>query len=171
MNKHTVITAVAIVFIIIPFALSGFNILGAQQLEYRWAQLGEFSFFALSNGGSVEFCNPVPFWTTYQKFEVLPFYGDSQLGEYVTTNLELAPGSSEIQYVAFRSDKFTAAQQTFMAFDFQFDEGERRLNPDLFDITIRTSTPILGLVPYSTETVVSGLEFDQSMNRETLSCN
>lgn len=171
MNKHSVITAVAIVFIIIPFALSGFNILGAQQLEYRWDNPGKFSFFALSNGGTMEFCSPVPFWTNYQTFEILPFYGEKQLGEYTVTDLALSPGSSTIQHAVFRSDQFSAAQQLFMTFDFQFDAGEVRLDPNQFTVLVHTSTPILGLIPYSTATSISGFEFDQSMNQETLSCN
>ena len=171
MNKHSVITAAAIVVIVVPFALSGLNILGAQQLEYRWSQPGEFSFFALSNDGEMEFCNTVPFWTNYQKFDILPFYADDLMGEYTVENLALDPASSEVRHGTFRSDKFTAAQHIFMTFDFEFNGGAIRLDPNQFAVLVRTSTPILGLVPYSTVTSISGFEFDQSMNRETLSCS
>jgi len=34
MNKHTVITIIAIIVIVAPIAYSGFSILGVQQLEY-----------------------------------------------------------------------------------------------------------------------------------------
>ena len=73
MNKHSIITSIAIVIIIIPFAYSVFNIVGAQQLEYKWDNPGEFSFFALSNSGEVEFCNTIPFWASFQKFEIATF--------------------------------------------------------------------------------------------------
>jgi len=67
MNKHSVITIIAIIVIIIPFAYSGLNILGAHQLEYRWSHLGDFNFFTMSNHGEIEFCNTIPFWTSFQK--------------------------------------------------------------------------------------------------------
>ena len=45
MNKYSAITFVAIIAIIIPFAYSGLNIIGANQLEYNWNSVEEFSFF------------------------------------------------------------------------------------------------------------------------------
>ena len=49
MNKHTIITSIAIIVIVIPFAYSASSIVGVQQLEYRWDNPGEFSFFAESS--------------------------------------------------------------------------------------------------------------------------
>ena len=68
MNKYSVITFIAIIIIITPFAYSGLNIIGANQLEYKWNGIEEFSFFAMSNSGDIEFCNPMPFSTSFQKF-------------------------------------------------------------------------------------------------------
>ena len=67
MNKYSVITVIAIIIIIIPFAYSGLNIIGANQLEYKWNSTEGFSFFAMLNNGDVEFCNPMPFPTSFQK--------------------------------------------------------------------------------------------------------
>ena len=36
MNKHSIITIIAIIVIISPFAYSASSIVGVQQLEYRW---------------------------------------------------------------------------------------------------------------------------------------
>lgn len=57
MNKYTKISVIAIILIIIPFAYSFLNIYGAQQLQYKWNDENQFSYFELSNNGSVEFCN------------------------------------------------------------------------------------------------------------------
>ena len=73
MNKYSTITLIAIVIIIIPFAYSGLNIIGANQLEYKWSGSEEFSFFAMSNNGDVEFCNTMPFSTSFQKFQIVTF--------------------------------------------------------------------------------------------------
>ena len=74
MNKYSIITLIAIIIIITPFAYSGLNILGANQLEYKWSGSEEFSFFAMSNSGDMEFCNPIPFPTSFQKFQIISFY-------------------------------------------------------------------------------------------------
>jgi hypothetical protein len=74
MNKHSIITAVAIVVIAIPLIYSGSSIVEAQQLEYRWYNPGEFTFFTMSNDGEIKFCNTLPFWTSFQKFEIEAFY-------------------------------------------------------------------------------------------------
>ena len=47
MNKYSVITIIAILIIISPFAYSGMNIVGAEQLQYKWSDSEKFSFFAM----------------------------------------------------------------------------------------------------------------------------
>ena len=123
MNRYSVITAVAIVVIVSPFAFSGLSILGAQQLEYRWNSPGEFSFFALSNHGEVEFCNTVPFWISLQKFEIAPHYAENHMGTYTVEQMTLNPSSSEVQQGTFRTENYSATQQVFLTFDFQFNGG------------------------------------------------
>ena len=171
MNKHLIITATAIVIIIIPFAYSGFNIVGAQQLEYKWDNPGEFSFFALSNSGEVEFCNTIPFWASFQKFEIATFYQGKHMGSFVTNPLTINPSSSKIQTGIFTSDTVAEAQRNFMILDFMFNGGVERMDPDKFIIQIQVDTPIIGIIPYSFTTKVLGSDFDKMMNAEDLSCD
>ena len=44
MNRHTVITMVAIAAIIAPFAYSIMNIHAAEQLRYKWSKPDDFAF-------------------------------------------------------------------------------------------------------------------------------
>ncbi len=97
MNKHSIITAIAIVIIIIPFAYSGLSIVGAQQLEYRWDNPGEFTFFTMLNQGEMEFCNTIPFWITFQKFEISTFYQSIHLGSFIVEPLTINPYSSVVK--------------------------------------------------------------------------
>ena len=69
MNKYSAITAIAIIVIVTPFVFSAMSIVGSQQLEYRWHSPGVFSFFNMLNHGETEFCNTLPFWMTFEKFE------------------------------------------------------------------------------------------------------
>ena len=96
MNKHSVITTVAIIVIVSPFAYSALSIIGSQQLEYRWYSPGEFSFFTMSNHGEIEFCNIMPFWTSFQKYEISMFYDEKFLGTFVIDSNTLNPLSSAV---------------------------------------------------------------------------
>lgn len=171
MNKHTIITSIAIIIIVIPFAYSASNIVGVQQLEYRWDNPGEFSFFAMLNDGEIEFCNANPFWVGFERFEISAFYQADLLGSFSIQPLTINPYSSEIEEGVFASEGRLEAQHIFMTFDFEFNGGNIRLDPNQFIITINADTPILGIIPYSTTTQMSGFEFDKKMNTENLSCN
>ncbi len=171
MNRHTIITAIAIAAIVILIAHSGLSIVGAQQLEYRWDNPGEFNFFAMLNEGKVEFCNAMPFWTTFQKFEISVFYQSDHMGSYIIKPLTMSPYSSTVQEGTFASDERSEAQHIFMTFDFMFNGGNIRLDPNQFIITITTDTPILGIIPHSSTSQMSGFDFDKMMNSEDLSCD
>ncbi len=171
MNKHSIITIIAIIVIVIPFAYSGLSIVGVQQLEYRWDNPGEFTFFTMLNQGEMEFCNAIPFWITFQKFEISTFYQSDILGSFVVQPLTINPYSSVVQEGIFSSKEISESQHIFMTFDFMFNGGNIRLDPNQFIILITTDTPILGIIPYSSTTQMSGFEFDKMMNAEDLSCD
>ena len=171
MNKHTIITAIAIVVIVIPFAHSGLSIVGVQQLEYRWDNPGEFTFFTMLNQGEMEFCNTIPFWMTFQKFEISTFYQSKHLGSFVVQPLTINPYSSVVKEGIFSSEEISEAQHIFMTFDFEFNGGNIRLDPTKFGIITSIDTPILGIIPDSTTNQISGFEFDKMMNAEDLSCD
>jgi len=171
MNKHSIITAIAIVIIVIPFAYSGLSIVGAQQLEYRWDNPGEFTFFTMSNHGEMEFCNTMPFWTSFQKFEIAAFYQSEHLGSFVVQPLTINPFSPVVEGGIFSTEGLSEAQHIFMTFDFMFNGGNIRFDPNKFFIEISTDIPILGIIPYSSITQISGFEFDKMMNAEDLSCD
>ena len=171
MNKHTVITIIAIIVIIAPIAYSGLSIIGAQQLEYRWDNPGEFTFFTMLNHGKMEFCNTMPFWISIQKFEIEVFYQSDTLGSFTVQPTGIDPSSSIVEAGIFKSEEMSEAQHIFMTFDFMFNGGNIRLDPNQFIIEISTDTPILGLIPHTTTTQISGFEFDKMMNAENLTCN
>ena len=171
MNKHSIITIIAIIIIVTPFAYSGLSIVGVQQLEYRWDNPGEFTFFTMLNQGEMEFCNAIPFWITFQKFEISTFYQSDILGSFIVQPLTINPYSSVVQEGIFSSEEISESQHIFMTFDFMFNGGNIRLDPNQFIILISTDTPILGIIPYSSTTQISGFEFDKMMNAEDLSCD
>ena len=171
MNKYSVITVIAIIIIIIPFAYSGLNIIGANQLEYKWNSTEGFSFFAMLNNGDVEFCNPMPFPTSFQKFQIISFYDVKNIGEFEINASTIESQSSTIQAGNFSTEEFQSTQHMFMTLDYEFDGGVIRVDPNKFIVLVTIQTPIMGIIPYAHTIQISGLEFDQIMNNEKLSCN
>ena len=171
MNKYTIITIIAIIIIVAPFANSGLSLIGVQQLEYRWGGPGEFSFFKLLNHGNMEICNAIPFWISFQKFEIGTFYEGKHIGTFAVNPTTLNPSSSTIQEGIFTSEEIAAAQHIFMTLDFQFDGGDIRLDPNQFIIVTNIDTSIIGIIPISTTSQISGFEFDQNMKEDDLTCD
>ena len=170
MNKHSIITAIAIVVIIIPIAHSGLSIVGTQQLEYRWDNPGEFTFFTMLNQGEMKFCNTMPFWITFQKFEISTFYQSDHLGSFVVKPLIINHVFQQYKK-EFYIKEMSEAQHIFMIFDFMFNGENIRLDPNQFIITIHTDTPILGIIPYPSTIQMSEFDLDKMMNSEDLSCD
>ncbi len=170
MNKHTVITCIAIVVMAVPFAYSGMNIYAAEQLQYRWGDAEGFSFFAMSNSGYVEFCNPTPLWADLRSFQADLFYDADILGTFVVDGVGLEPSSSALQYGGFRSDEFITVQSIFMTLDYEFDGGDVRLDPTKMYVLVTVSTPVLGFIPYATSSQYTGFGFDGMMRGDGFRC-
>ena len=171
MNKHSIITVIAIIIIVSPFVYSGWSIVGVEQLEYRWDNPGQFSFFTMSNHGVIEFCNSLPFWISFEGLQITPYFEANDLGSFSVESSTINPLSSTIQKGTFSSKELSASQHIFMTLDFEFDGGDIRLDPNQFVVVIHTDIPILGIIPYSTTTQISGFEFDKNMNSEDLVCD
>ena len=171
MNKYSIITFIAIIIIIIPFTYSGLNIIGANQLEYKWSGSEEFSFFAMSNNGDVEFCNTMPFPTSFEKFQITTFYDAKNIGMYEIEPTIIEAQSSIIKKGSFSTEEFQSTQHMFMTLDYEFDGGAIRVDPNKFIVVVTIQTPIMGIMPYSHTTQISGFELDQIMKNKELSCN
>jgi hypothetical protein len=171
MNKYSIITIIAIIIMVIPFAYSGLNIIGANQLEYKWNGSEEFSFFAMSNNGNIEFCNPMPFSTSFQKFQIMTFYDAENIGTYEITSTTIESQSSIIKEGNFSTEKFQSTQHMFMTLDYEFDGGAIRVDPNKFIILVNIQTPIVGIIPYSHTNQITGFELDQTLKTKELSCN
>ena len=171
MNKYSTVTLIAIIIIIIPFSYSGLNIIGANQLEYKWSGSEEFSFFAMSNNGNMEFCNTMPFPTSFQKFQITSFYDAKNIGEFEISASTIESQSSTIQAGNFSTEEFQSTQHMFMTLDYEFDGGAIRVDPNKFIVVVTIQTPIMGIMPYSHTTQISGFELDQIMKNKELSCN
>ena len=171
MNKYSIITLIAIITIVVPFAYSGLNIIGANQLEYKWNGSEEFSFFAMSNSGDIKFCNPMIFPTSFEKFQIVTFYDTKNIGMYEITSTVIESQSSLVKKGNFSTEEFQSTQHMFMTLDYEFDGGAIRVDPNKFIVLVNIQTPIAGIIPYSHTNQITGFELDQIMKSQELSCD
>ena len=59
----------------------------------------------------------------------------------------------------------------FMTLDYEFDGGAVRVDPNKFIVLVSIQTPIVGIIPYSHTSQISGFELDQTMKNQELSCD
>ena len=171
MNKYSAITIIAILIIIAPFAYSGLNIIGAEQLQYKWNDSEEFSFFTMMNNGSIELCNPMPFSISFDKLQIGSFYNAKNIGTYEIMATTIEPQSSVITNGDFSTEEYQSTQRLFLTLDYEFDGGEIRVDPNKFIVIVSIHTSIAGIIPYSHDLQISGFELDQIMKNQELSCN
>ena len=171
MNKYSAITIIAILIIIAPFAYSGLNIIGAEQLQYKWNDSEEFSFFTMMNNGSIELCNPMPFSISFDKLQIGSFYNAKNIGTYEIMATTVEPQSSIITNGDFFTEEYQSTQRLFLTLDYEFDGGEIRVDPNKFIVIVSIHTSIAGIIPYSHDLQISGFELDQIMKNKELSCN
>ena len=171
MNKYTAITIIAILIIISPFAYSGFNIIGAEQLQYKWNDSEEFSFFTMMNNGNIELCNPMPFSISFEKLQIGSFYNAKNIGTYEIMSTTIEPQSSIVAKGDFFTEEYQSTQRMFLTLDYEFNGGEIRVDPNKFIVIVSIHTPIAGIIPYSDDLQISGFELDQIMKNQELSCN
>ena len=171
MNKYSVITIIAILIIISPFAYSGINIVGAEQLQYKWSDSEKFSFFEMMNNGELKLCNPMPFSISFEKLQIGSFYNAKNIGTYEIMSTTIEPQSSIVAKGDFFTEEYQSTQRMFLTLDYEFDGGEIRVDPNKFIVIVSIHTPIAGIIPYSHALQISGFELDQIMKNQELSCN
>lgn len=170
MNRHTAVSAAAMAAIAAALSYSGASVLGAHELEYRWSGPGEFSFFALSNHGDVELCNPVPFWASFGGLEIDTYYNSENHGTFSVGPAALGPLAGLTAPGTFKSGGIAAAQHIFMTMDYEFGGGVIRLDPNKFVVVTSVHATILGVIPYTATEQISGFDFGQRMGASSLSC-
>jgi hypothetical protein len=170
MNKYTIITIIAIVGITIPFVYSGLNVYSAEKVQFRWSVPQEFNYFLMSNGGEIEFCNVTPWYANFKKFQVDIVYDSENKGIFVAEPVKIQSYSASKQAGIFSSTELNLAQYLLMQLDFQFDGGDARVDPKKMTVIVNIDTPIIGIIPYSTTTTYSGLDFDKIMKGENFNC-
>ncbi|MBA4452638.1 MAG: thr operon leader peptide [Nitrosopumilaceae archaeon] len=170
MNKYSIITAVAIIVIIIPVLYGVWSIFSVEQIQLRTPN-EEFSYFEMASNEEIQICNPMPFFVSFNAIRIETFYTEDVKGVFEIGPTTLEPNTSQISELNFLSDNFSESQYLFMHMDGQFDgEVPVRLNPNKMVVNTTFETRIIGVIPYQTTLSQSGFDFTNMMNEDSL-CN
>lgn len=168
MNKYSIITAVAIIVIIIPVLYGVWSIFSVEQIQLRTPN-EEFSYFEMASNEEIQICNPMPFFVSFNAIRIETFYTEDVKGVFEIGPTTLEPNTSQISELNFLSDNFSESQYLFMHMDGQFDgEVPVRLNPNKMVVNTTFETRIIGVIPYQTTLSQSGFDFTNMMNEDSL---
>jgi len=169
MNKYSIITAIAIIVIIMPILYGVWSIYSVEKLQLRSPNNG-FSYFDMSNYEKIEMCNPMPFFVGFNGLKIEFYYINDIKGVFEIGPTTISPNTSETLDVNFSSDNFSEAQYLFMHMDGQF-AGAIPIRLDTSKMVVKTNfeTKIIGVIPYQTTITQSAFDFANMMN-EGSSC-
>lgn len=165
MDKHTLIVIIASIIIAITFVYSGWNIYAINQLQINGTNEDGFRFFEMISDGSIEICNPLPFFVNFNKLSIVTFFDSYNKGTFSSKQINISPQSSVMVNGTFSSESFPEAQYLALHFDGIFSgTAPERIDPRKLIIVTEIETPILGLIPYTVTKQYSGLYFWETMN-------
>jgi hypothetical protein len=167
MNKYSVITIIAIIVIVSPILYGVWGTYSAGQLQFR-APSSEFSYFDMSNYETIEVCNSMPFFVSFNDLKIETYYSNDLKGVFEIGPTTINPNTSKVLEVSFSSDSFAESQYLFMHMDGQFDgEMPIRLDPSKMIVVTKFETKIIGIIPYQNTITQSGFDFTKMMNEDS----
>ena len=166
MNKHSVIVIIASIVIAGTLVFTALNIYAAEQIQLGVTDQQEgFRYFKLINDGMISICNPLPFYASFNDFNIIIFYEGNNKGTFSVQEIGLDPNSSITTRGKFHSDSFEEVQYLSLHYDAMFSgTGPIRIDPTKLEIVTEIHIPIVGFIPFSVTNQYSGLEFWEMMN-------
>ena len=167
MDKYSVITAVAIIVIIVPILYGVWSIYSIEQLQLGTPNV-EFRYFEMSNYEKIQVCNPMPFFVSFSGLKIAAYYTNDLKGILEVGSTTLDPNTSKVLDGDFSSENFSESQYVFMHMDWEFyGDGPIRLDPSKMMVVTNVETKIIGVIPYHSTITQSGFEFTKMMNEES----
>jgi hypothetical protein len=168
MNKHSVIVIIASIVIAGTLVFTALNIYAADQIQLRVTDQEGFRYFKLINDGMISICNPLPFYASFNDFNIIMFYEGNNKGTFSVQGIVLEPNSGITTRGKFSSDSFEEVQYLSLHYDAQFSgTGPIRIDPAKLEIVTEIHTPIVGFIPFSVTNQYSGLKFWEMMNSDS----
>lgn len=165
MNKHTIIVITASIIIVSVVGFDVWNIYSADQIQLRASNQDNFRYFGLINEEKISLCNPSPFYTSFNNFQIKMIYEGRDVGEINFPGALIDANSEITREGKFTTEVFKEVQYLSMHFDGMFlDAISQRINPAKMEINTEFKIQIVGFIPVSVSTQYSALEFWEMMN-------
>ncbi|HUU49040.1 MAG TPA: thr operon leader peptide [Nitrosopumilaceae archaeon] len=167
MDKYSIITLISIIVIIGSVSYGVWGIYSVEQLQLRTPNT-EFRYFEMANYETMEMCNPMSFFTSFDALRIEAYYTNDLKGVFEIGSTTINPNTSKVIDIQFSSENFAESQYLFMHMDGQFeDELPIRLDPSKMIMVTNFETKIIGIIPYQSTITQSGLEFTKMMNEDS----
>lgn len=167
MNKHTAIVIGASIIIagVVGFGL--WSVFAVGQIQFKVANQDNFRFFGLINEKKISFCNPTPFYSTFNNFKIQITFEGREIGELVFPGAVLEPNSETIREGQLTTTVFEEVQYLSMHFDgMLLDAIPERIDHRKMVINTESQVQIIGIIPVSVSEQYSAVEFWQMMNSD-----
>lgn len=167
MNRHAVVVIISCVVIASMIGYSIFNLLNAENLQFRLAGKERFNLFSLISGGKLEVCNPSNLPITFNSYEISSIYKDDMLGTFYLGGSQIMPKSSMILQGKFDSEDKKTANIMSLFLDTEIRGADvSRIDVKKLEIVTELKTSFLGIIPYTISNNYGGSEFFDLMNNE-----
>lgn len=164
MNRHAVITMIALVIIAGSLGYTTMGVLALEDVQVRWNQRSSFDFLTMLNGGIMEICNPSFMQLRLDGVAVIVTYQHDEIGRFVSDRHMIGP--NEQVEVAGRGETGGVATRILSSYiDAELSGGDlARINDDMIGVKMEMDTTILGVVPVTIEKQYTGQEFQDMMD-------
>ena len=171
MNKHTIIVIIASVLIAGTVGFTFLNAVLAEQIQFTVTDQDDFRYFGLINEEKILLCNPTPFYTSFDNFQIRMVYEKRDVGKLSFPGAFVAPNSNVTKQGKFTTNAFEEVQYLSMHFDSMFlGTIPVRIDPTKMIIVTEIQTKIIGVIPYTITNQYSALEFWEMMNSDKNTC-
>lgn len=170
-NKHTIIVIASIAIIAGSLGYSSLNAFSANDLQFRWHQVGSFDFINILASGNLAVCNSSDMPANFQSYSFSMTYDRNDLGTFVTDGGGVAPHTLGIIHGKLNSDDKRISEMFFSFLDTEFGGTDvTRIDSKKMSVTSTLEARILGVIPYTITHKYSGQDFVDMMNHKT-SCD
>lgn len=167
MNRHAVVVIISCVVIASTIGYSIFNLLNAENLQFRLAGKERFNLFSLISGGKLEVCNPSNLPITFNSYEISSIYNGDRLGTYYLGGVQILPKSSVVLQGKFDAEGKKSANIMSLFLDTEIQGADvSRVDAKKLEILTELKTGFFGIIPYTISKNYGGSEFFDLMNNE-----
>lgn len=171
-NRHTIIVIASIIVIVATLGYSSLNLIYVKDLQFRWHQQGSFDLLSIMFNGRLVVCNNSDYPVNFQKYSIQIFFDGQDLGTFMAQGAGVTPHNTATILGNFETSDKRVSQMLFSSLNTALNNNAAaaRIDPSKMQVSTTLETKIIGIIPFSITTQLTGAEFLGMMNQKT-SCD